>query len=71
MIAECLIVEQYRRAKAEDKKEGKREDIRESAAGEGSKWQAWYERQQASQRGGSPLTNRRREWVRARIKIHC
>ena len=59
MIAEYLIVERYRRAKAEGKKEGikegKREGIREGAEGERSKWQAWYERQQAAQREGRPF----------------
>ena len=47
VIVEYLIVDRYKR--------GKSEGIREGAKGERSKWQAWYERQQAAQRDGLPF----------------
>ena len=51
MIVEYLIVDRYKRGKSEGIKEG----IKEGAKGERSKWQAWYERQQAAQREGRPF----------------
>ena len=51
VIVEYLIVDRYKRGKSEGIKEG----IREGAKGERSKWQAWYERQQAAQREGRPF----------------
>ena len=47
VIVEYLIVDRYKR--------GKSEGIKEGVKGERSKWQAWYERQQAAQREGLPF----------------
>ena len=67
VIVEYLIVDRYKRGKSEGIKEGIKEGIREGikegikegiregAKGERSKWQAWYERQQAAQREGLPF----------------
>lgn len=53
-MVEYLIVDRYKRGKSEGIKEG----IKEGAKGERSKWQAWYERQQAAQREGRTFDER-------------
>ena len=55
VIVEYLIVDRYKQGKSEGIREGIKEGIREGAKGERSKWQAWYERQQAAQREGLPF----------------